>query len=140
MTPGYLTRLLAERPAWYQDALCAQTDPDAFFPDKGGSTRDARRVCMACPVKQECLQDALDTDERFGVRGGLSGRERRKLKPSEKPRPPLKRTTFTVEEEAYILAQHAAGVGRERIAGELDVSRHAVARFIAKHNQNGAAA
>lgn len=41
--------------AWQTDALCAQTDPEAFFPEKGGSTRDAKRVCESCPVREECL-------------------------------------------------------------------------------------
>ncbi|TLP76843.1 WhiB family transcriptional regulator [Nesterenkonia sphaerica] len=66
--------------AWQVDALCAQTDPEAFFPEKGGSTRDAKKVCGACNVKQECLDYALANDERFGIWGGLSERERRKLK------------------------------------------------------------
>lgn len=66
--------------AWQVDALCAQTDPEAFFPEKGGSTRDAKKVCSACHVKQECLDYALANDERFGIWGGLSERERRKLK------------------------------------------------------------
>lgn len=66
--------------AWQVDALCAQTDPEAFFPEKGGSTRDAKKVCGACTVKQECLDYALGNDERFGIWGGLSERERRKLR------------------------------------------------------------
>ena len=66
--------------AWRADALCAETDPEAFFPEKGGSTRDAKRVCAGCPVRAECLEFALAGDERFGIWGGLSERERRKLK------------------------------------------------------------
>jgi len=66
--------------AWQSDALCAQTDPEAFFPEKGGSTRDAKRICTACDVRGECLEYALNNDERFGIWGGLSERERRKLK------------------------------------------------------------
>lgn len=66
--------------AWQTDALCAQTDPEAFFPEKGGSTRDAKRICTSCDVRGECLDYALQNDERFGIWGGLSERERRKLK------------------------------------------------------------
>ncbi|MEN9989659.1 MAG: hypothetical protein RL508_638 [Actinomycetota bacterium] len=66
--------------AWQADALCAQTDPEAFFPEKGGSTRDAKRICSGCEVKAQCLDYALQNDERFGIWGGLSERERRKLK------------------------------------------------------------
>lgn len=66
--------------AWQTDALCAQTDPEAFFPEKGGSTRDAKRICASCEVKAQCLEYALKNDERFGIWGGLSERERRKLR------------------------------------------------------------
>lgn len=66
--------------AWQADALCAQTDPEAFFPEKGGSTRDAKRVCAECPVSEACLEYALAKDERFGIWGGLSERERRRLR------------------------------------------------------------
>ncbi len=67
-------------PAWQDNALCAQTDPEAFFPEKGGSTREAKRVCRSCEVRAECLEYALEHDERFGIWGGLSERERRRLK------------------------------------------------------------
>jgi WhiB family redox-sensing transcriptional regulator len=67
---------------WTEHAICAQTDPDAFYPDKGGSTKDAKRVCRSCPVIAECLAYALDHGDRYGVWGGLSWRERRKLLPS----------------------------------------------------------
>ena len=66
--------------AWQERALCAQTDPEAFFPEKGGSTREAKKVCTSCDVRAECLDYALANDERFGIWGGLSERERRKLK------------------------------------------------------------
>jgi WhiB family transcriptional regulator, redox-sensing transcriptional regulator len=65
---------------WQERALCAQTDPEAFFPEKGGSTREAKKVCLSCDVRGECLEYALAHDERFGIWGGLSERERRKLK------------------------------------------------------------
>ena len=65
---------------WQERALCAQTDPEAFFPEKGGSTREAKRICLGCEVKDECLDYALAHDERFGIGGGLSERERRRIK------------------------------------------------------------
>lgn len=65
---------------WQDQALCAQTDPEAFFPEKGGSTRDAKKVCASCTVRSECLEYALSNDERFGIWGGLSERERRRLR------------------------------------------------------------
>ncbi|KPG81452.1 transcription factor WhiB [Frigoribacterium sp. Leaf415] len=66
--------------AWQADSLCAQTDPEAFFPEKGGSTRDAKKICASCDVRAQCLEYALQNDERFGIWGGLSERERRKLR------------------------------------------------------------
>jgi WhiB family redox-sensing transcriptional regulator len=66
--------------AWRQNALCAETDPEAFYPEKGGSTREAKRVCVGCPVRLQCLEYALGNDERFGIWGGLSERERRRLR------------------------------------------------------------
>jgi len=68
-----------QRPTWHDLARCAETDPEMFFPEKGESVRPAKRVCAGCEVQAECLQDALDRGERFGVWGGLSERERRVL-------------------------------------------------------------
>ncbi len=72
-----------EDPEWQERALCAQTDPEAFFPEKGGSTREAKRICGGCDVRAECLDYALAHDERFGIWGGLSERERRRLRRGE---------------------------------------------------------
>ena len=76
---------LGQRPAWHDLARCAETDPEMFFPEKGESTRPAKRVCAGCEVRAECLQDALDRGERFGVWGGLSERERRVLASQPSP-------------------------------------------------------
>jgi WhiB family redox-sensing transcriptional regulator len=71
---------VVDEPDWQERALCAQTDPEAFFPEKGGSTREAKRICAGCEVRAECLEYALAHDERFGIWGGLSERERRRLR------------------------------------------------------------
>jgi WhiB family transcriptional regulator, redox-sensing transcriptional regulator len=65
---------------WQDRALCAQTDPEAFYPEKGGSTREAKKVCRNCEVRAECLEYALATEQDCGVWGGLSPQERRRLK------------------------------------------------------------
>lgn len=65
---------------WMADAFCAETDPEAFFPDKGGTTKPAKTICSSCAVQAECLEYALTHDERFGIWGGLSERERRRVK------------------------------------------------------------
>jgi WhiB family redox-sensing transcriptional regulator len=77
-----LAKVLTEPLPWYKEALCAQTDPEAFFPEKGGSTREAKKVCLNCPVRSDCLSEALRNDEKFGVFGGLTERERRKIRRS----------------------------------------------------------
>lgn len=64
---------------WESQGICGQTDPEAFFPEKGGSTREAKRICMSCGVSEECLRAALANDERYGIWGGKSERERRRL-------------------------------------------------------------
>jgi len=65
---------------WQDRALCALFDTEAFSTEKGGSTRDAKKVCRGCEVRAECLEYALEHDERFGIWGGLSERERRRIK------------------------------------------------------------
>jgi WhiB family redox-sensing transcriptional regulator len=67
---------------WQEDALCAETDPEAFFPEKGGGGNNlaaARAVCAACTVAADCLDYAIRNGERFGVWGGLTDRQRRRI-------------------------------------------------------------
>ena len=64
---------------WLQRALCAETDPDIFFPEKGGSTAPATSVCRGCEVREECLEYALSHDIRHGIWGGMSDNDRRKM-------------------------------------------------------------
>ncbi len=80
VAPTIPAMLTPEDDLWQEKALCAQTDPEAFFPEKGGSTREAKRICQGCEVRDACLDYALAHDERFGIWGGLSERERRRLK------------------------------------------------------------
>jgi WhiB family transcriptional regulator, redox-sensing transcriptional regulator len=65
---------------WWDRAACLGVDDEAFFPERGGSTYEAKKLCRICPVKGECLEYALENDESWGVWGGMSERERRKLK------------------------------------------------------------
>lgn len=59
-------------------ALCAEVDTDIFFPPKGGTARAALRVCAACPVREDCLQLALDL-HADGIWGGTTVLQRRDL-------------------------------------------------------------
>src|SRR6478735_5375240 len=65
---------------WQDDANCLGVDPDLFFPERGASTREAKEVCRGCVVREECLEFALQNGEKFGIWGGLSERERRRLR------------------------------------------------------------
>ncbi|MGW1547183.1 WhiB family transcriptional regulator [Streptomyces sp. NPDC002346] len=72
--------------AWQETALCAQAGPEFFFPAPGISTREAKQLCNACEGRVACLEYALDNDERFGVWGGLSEKERERLRRVERGR------------------------------------------------------
>lgn len=71
---------LAEGWEWARESLCAQTDPELFHPATGQSAVPAKRICLGCPVRAQCLDAALARNERHGVWGGLSERERRRLR------------------------------------------------------------
>lgn len=72
---------------WTRRAVCAQTDPEAFFPERGGSNRAAKAICKGCPVIDQCLAYALKHDERFGIWGGVAERDRRAMKRAQDPTP-----------------------------------------------------
>ncbi|MGH3661796.1 MAG: WhiB family transcriptional regulator [Micromonosporaceae bacterium] len=63
---------------WASQAACRDGDPDALFV-QGAEQNVAKRVCRGCPVRYECLADALDNRIEFGVWGGMTERERRAL-------------------------------------------------------------
>jgi WhiB family redox-sensing transcriptional regulator len=64
---------------WHRRGLCAGMDPNAFFPSHSDPGTQARQVCAACPVREDCLDYAMAADE-FGIWGGLDQEERRNLK------------------------------------------------------------
>lgn len=77
---GKAPDIAAMDPGFWDGALCAQTDPEAFFPEKGESPREAKKLCNSnCPIKEQCLEAAIALKERHGIWGGLSTRERDKI-------------------------------------------------------------
>ena len=78
--PYHRRRDADENQGWRAQAKCLGADFDLFFPERGKSTREAKAVCRACPVREECLDFAMRNGERFGIWGGLSERERRRLR------------------------------------------------------------
>jgi len=127
--PDFLN--IEKPPEWVADGLCAETDPEAFYPEKGGSAREAKRVCTHCTVRAECLSYALAHDERFGVWGGLSERERRRMRNGPPVRVPDRRagtvrqlaTSLTDPEIATRLGCSPRTVLRIRIAAGIRAAR-----------------
>ncbi len=72
--------LQTPEPIWQRQANCMGVDPDLFFPERGASTREAKEVCRGCVVQEDCLEYALANGEKFGIWGGLSERERRRIR------------------------------------------------------------
>ena len=70
----------AEDLSWQRQANCLGVHPDLFFPERGASTREAKDVCRSCVVRDDCLEFALRNGEKFGIWGGMSERERRRLR------------------------------------------------------------
>jgi len=66
--------------SWQDYANCLGVDPDLFFPERGASTREAKEVCRGCVVREDCLEYALANGEKFGIWGGMSERERRRIR------------------------------------------------------------
>jgi WhiB family redox-sensing transcriptional regulator len=64
---------------WARRALCADVDPEIFFPANGDPATEARQVCGRCPVTAECLAYSLSNNEAYGIWGGLDPEERRSL-------------------------------------------------------------
>jgi WhiB family redox-sensing transcriptional regulator len=69
-----------EYPAWMDEANCAGTDPEAFFPEPGGVNGLPKQVCGNCMVTDECRDYALANDEHYGIWGGTSEMERRQIR------------------------------------------------------------
>lgn len=70
---------------WQDYANCLGCDPELFFPERGATTREAKAVCAGCAVREDCLEYAVAKGEKFGIWGGKSERERRRIR-SERAR------------------------------------------------------
>lgn len=109
---------------WPSLAACQNGDPDALFV-QGAEQNVAKRICRQCPVRYECLADALDNRIEFGVWGGMTERERRALLRS-KPGVTSWRRMFEAamkkegqrKVEAVLSAEASKAVGATALAGE----------------------
>jgi WhiB family redox-sensing transcriptional regulator len=66
--------------SWQDGANCKGANADLFFPERGASTRTAKSICRECAVRADCLEFAITTGEKFGIWGGMSERERRRVR------------------------------------------------------------
>lgn len=72
--------MLAYPIPWMDEAACATTDPDLWFPPKGGEVQSAIRICGTCPVQSDCLNYAVANGFRHGTWGGRSQRNLRLIR------------------------------------------------------------
>lgn len=118
---------------WMQDGLCAQTDPALFFPDGTGNAitsqvKQAKKICAQCPVKDACLEWAVDTGQSAGVWGGLS----------EDERVPMRRDRLAkrsgvarcVQSQTFIEQRLEEDVPVRKVAEELGVSHTSLRRAL----------
>lgn len=69
-----------DRPEWMARGACAGVTANLFYPERGADTRGAKEVCRGCEVRHDCLDYAMVNGEKHGIWGGLSERERRRLR------------------------------------------------------------
>lgn len=115
---------------WRDDATCATVDPELFYPSGPGGTaaqmeRQAKAICGVCPVRKECLAEAVSVGDYTGIRGGLSAPERRGM-----IRGGQTALLRCLEEQEYIEEQIAAKVPRRAVAAEMGVSYEVVRRAV----------
>ena len=80
MLSTLIEALAVDELSWQDFANCRGADADLFFPERGASTRRAKSICAACEVQADCLEFAIVQGEKFGIWGGMSERERRKVR------------------------------------------------------------
>lgn len=116
---------------WRDEANCATTDPDIFIPEVGGNTEYAKSICLACPVREMCLQWAVDNFER-GIWGGTSDRERRKIRQERTP-------THKGNPNASLAAkQYADGMSATELAEMYGTTRQTIYRWVNKAKEAAA--
>ncbi|HWS44503.1 MAG TPA: WhiB family transcriptional regulator [Acidimicrobiia bacterium] len=64
---------------WFADAACRGADTDVFFPSSDAAAAEAKAICAACPVREDCLEHALEMRPSDGVWGGLTAIERHRM-------------------------------------------------------------
>lgn len=88
--------------SWREQAACTSADPDLFY-DGGASTVKAKKLCVSCPVRQQCLDTALAATERFGIWGGMT---------------PIQRRVYELEHSSHRVPQASLERARQEAAYE----------------------
>jgi WhiB family redox-sensing transcriptional regulator len=117
---------------WRQEALCAEANPDAFFPDKHESAKTAKQICAACTVREQCLDYAITNGEGVGVWGGLSASERRRIGPNSAP---SHAEATRRRRDSNVLELRNAGRNAASIAVTTGLNERTVHRIISRDNQ-----
>lgn len=133
-----MSLFLRGMPRFDGPALCAEVDPEVWFPETGHSTQGAKALCRLCEVEAECLEYALEHDERHGVWGGKSENERRRLRtravrrpvaPDPRMSPPGdRRSGMGAARREVVLSLTRQGWSAERIAEHLRITVRSVER------------
>lgn len=105
---------------WQARALCAEVDPELWFPESGHTSPAAKRICQRCPVRAQCLAAAVAQHEQHGIWGGLSYHER-----LLRPAPQVVRQIESAREHARLITSLSAS----EAARELGVSSRTVMRW-----------
>lgn len=116
---------------WMDEALCATTDPAAFFPEAGENGRRAKAICGGCDVREQCLEYALKHHPLEGIWGGTSERERRQMVPVE---PQSWHANLSVRQRQVdwpaVLSAYADRVPVSEIAARFGISDRSVYRIV----------
>ena len=115
--------MLGDGPNWWEEAACRGVDPAIFFPERGESSAEAKKVCLPCPVSAQCLAYAVENGEKHGVWGGLSERGRRRMRKAKRAvgqcgwcsapfMPSNNSQAYCTPEHAALAASARKGLGR----------------------------
>jgi len=66
--------------SWADSGRCAGFDPELFFPERGQDAGPAKALCRECPVRSQCLSWAIDSGQKYGIWGGMTESQRRRLR------------------------------------------------------------
>lgn len=119
---------LPDPPAWRDQGACRGADPALWFPERGQSCVEAKTICAGCPVRGECLDFALDLGEKFGIWGGKSERERRRMRPARRTGV----SAWSDERRRQVRSMAAGGISVTAIARQLSVSPRTVHRYLSE--------